>query len=399
MSSRAAHLFGVAMLVLACSRSEPPRPEQQGRETQPTSAASAQHRDEPAHGALPKRVRLEPAVLAAAKIRTLPVTREVLVETIDLPGEIASDPNKTARISALVGGRIESVTFEEGQSVKKGDVLVVIKVPDLAKAKAAYTATTAKAAAARNNADRLSALAATRLAATQEVLAAQSEADALEAEARAAEEQLRALGTAAGTVSGSQLSLRAPVSGVVVARDAVVGQPVTAEESIATIADLAEVWFLGRVFEKNLSQVHLGAPAEIELNAYPNERFTGKVDYLGKRIDPAVRTIVARVRITNRDDLLRLGLFGTAHVGAGERTKRAPSLVVPRGAVVDIGDNPSVFVAQPDGDFDVHEVVLGDSALGKVEVVSGLREGESVVVDGAFTLKSIVLKSTFGEEE
>jgi cobalt-zinc-cadmium efflux system membrane fusion protein len=388
-----------AMSLVACSRSESPRPEQQGGVTRPTSAASAQHRDEPAHGALPKRVRLEPAVLTAAKIRTLPVAREVLVETIDLPGEIASDPNKTARISALVGGRIESVTFEEGQSVKKGDVLAVIKVPDLAKAKAAYTATAAKAAAARNNADRLTALAATRLAATQEVIAAQSEADALEAEARAAEEQLRALGTAAGTVSGSQLSLRAPVSGVVVARDAVVGQPVTAEQSIATIADLAEVWFLGRVFEKNLSQVHLGAPAEVELNAYPNERFAGKIDYLGKRIDPAVRTIVARVRITNRDDLLRLGLFGTAHVGVGERAKRALSLVVPRSAVIEIGDNPAVFVAQADGDFDVHEVVLGDGALGKVEVVSGLREGENVVVDGAFTLKSIVLKSTFGEEE
>jgi cobalt-zinc-cadmium efflux system membrane fusion protein len=399
MNSRATSWFGAAVVIVGCSRSDLARPEQRAKETEPSPAASVQHRDEPAHSALPKRVRLEPAVLAAAKIRTLPVTREVLAATIDLPGEIASDPNKTARISALVAGRIESVNFEEGQSVKKGDVLAVIKVPDLAKAKAAYTATAAKAAAARNNADRLTALAATRLAATQEVLAAQSEADALEAEARAAEEQLHALGTAAGTVSGSQLSLRTPVSGVVVVRDAIVGQPVTAEQSIATIADLGEVWFLGRVFEKNLSQIHLGAPAEIELNAYPAERFTGKIDYLGKRIDPAVRTIVARVRVTNRGDLLRLGLFGTAHVGAGERTKRAASLVVPRGAVVDIGDNPSVFVAQPDGDFDVHEVVLGDSALGKVEVVSGLREGESVVVDGAFTLKSIVLKSTFGEEE
>ncbi|HMI84607.1 MAG TPA: efflux RND transporter periplasmic adaptor subunit [Polyangiaceae bacterium] len=337
--------------------------------------------------------------MAAAKIRTTPVTREVLAATIDLPGEIASNPNKTARISALVAGRIETVSLEEGQTVKKGDVLAVIKVPELAKAKAAYAATAAKAATARINAERLSSLVEKRLAASQEVLAAQSEADALEAEARAAQEQLSALGTVAGTVSGSQLSLRAPMTGIVVSRDAVVGQSVTAEQSIATIADLAEVWFLGRVFEKNLGEVHVGAAAEIELNAYPNERFSGKIDYLGKRIDPAVRTIVARVRIANRGDLLRLGLFGTAHVSTEEQTKKSPTLVVPRSAVTDIGDNPVVFVAQPDGDFDVHEVVLGDNALGKVEVVSGLREGENVVVDGAFTLKSIVLKSTFGEDE
>jgi cobalt-zinc-cadmium efflux system membrane fusion protein len=388
---------GVVLLIGACSRSE--SSDQRGKAAPPSPVQSAQHRDEPAHGAFPTRVRLEPAVVAAAKIRTAAVTREALAAAIDLPGEIASDPNKTARISALVAGRIERVHFEEGQAVKRGDVLAVIKVPELGKAKAAYAATTAKAAAARTNADRLTALAEKRLAASQEVLAARSEAEALEAEARAAEEQLRALGTAAGTVSGSLLSLRAPVNGVIVSRDAVVGQSVTAEQSIATIADLDEVWFLGRVFEKSLSQVHVGAPAEIELNAYPKERFVGQIDYLGKRIDPAVRTIVARVRIANRDDLLRLGLFGTAHVSTGEATSKAESLVVPRSAVTEIGDKSVVFVAQPDGDFEVHEVVLGEDALGKVEVVSGLRVGENVVVDGAFTLKSIVLKSTFGEEE
>jgi cobalt-zinc-cadmium efflux system membrane fusion protein len=344
-------------------------------------------------------VRLDPAVIAAAKIKAEPVTREVLAATIDLPGEIASNPDKTARISALVGGRLESVSFEEGQSVKKGDVLAVIKVPELAKAKAAYAATAAKAASAKANAERLDELAEKRLAATQEVLAAKSEALALEAEMRAAGEQLRALGTTAGTVSGSQLSLRAPMSGVVVSRDAVVGQPVSSDQTIATIADLTEVWFLGRVFEKNLSQVRVGAPVEVELNAYPAERFQGAIDYLGKRIDPAVRTIVARIRVTNRRDLLRLGLFGTAHVSTGDDRKKAPTLVVPRSAVTDLGNRSVVFVEQSDGDFEVHDVVLGDNALGKVEIVSGLRDGERVVTDGAFNLKSIILKGTFGEEE
>jgi membrane fusion protein, heavy metal efflux system len=385
------------VIVGACSRAKSNEPSKAGT-TEPNPAKSA-HQDEPEHLELPKRLRLDPAVIAAAKIKAEPVTREVLAATIDLPGEIASNPDKTARISALVGGRLESVSFEEGQSVKKGDVLAVIKVPELAKAKAAYAATTSKAAAARANAGRLNSLAEKRFAATQEVVAANSEAEALEAEARAAEEQLRALGTSAGTVSGSQLALRAPVSGIVVSRDAVVGQPVTSEQTIATIADLTEVWFLGRVFEKNLSQVRVGAPAEVELNAYPSERFVGTIDYLGKRIDPAVRTIVARVRIANRGDLMRLGLFGTAHVSTGEDRKKPPSLVVPRSAVTELGNRQVVFVEQPDGDFEVHEVVLGDNALGKVEIVSGLRDGERVVTDGAFNLKSILLKGTFGEEE
>lgn len=382
--------------VAACKQSNPEATS--GSSTVPSGAPSAEHRDEPEHAALPHRVRLDPQVIADAKIRTAPASMETLAPTLDLPGEIASDPDKTARISALVPGRLESVSFKEGQEVKKGDVLAVIKVPELGKVKAAYAATQAKAVAARTNADRLQSLAAQRLAGNQEVVAAAAEASALEAEARAAEEQLRALGTGTGG-GGSQLALRAPVSGVVVTRDAVVGQPVTADQTIATIADLREVWFLARVFEKNLGQVHVGAPTDVQLNAYPKERFDGSVEYLGRQIDPAARTVTARIRLMNRRDLLRIGLFGVAHVGTGEQEKKTAVLVVPRDAVTDIGGKPVVFVQQADGDFDVHEVVLGDSALGNVAVVSGLRAGEPVVVEGVFTLKSAVLKGTFGEAE
>lgn len=395
-SSTVSFVIGLVLGVVSCERFS--KNDEKPHEA-PKSAASAEHRDEPAHAGLPTRVRLDPKVIADANIRTVPVASEVLAPTVDLPGEVASDPDKTARVSALVAGRLESVSFKEGQQVKKGDVLAVIKVPELGKAKAAFAATQAKAVAARSNADRLQALSTQRLAGNQEVAAANAEASALEAEARAAEEQLKALGTGVGGgVSGSQLSLRAPVAGVVVSRDAVVGQPVTADQTIATIADLAEVWFLGRVFEKNLGQVAVDAPAEVQLNAYPKERFKGTIEYLGKQIDPAARTVTARIRLENRGELLRIGLFGTAHVGTGEEAKKPPVLVVPRDAVTEVGGKPVVFVQQPDGDFDVHEVVLGESALGKVHVVSGLRAGEPVVVDGVFTLKSALLKGTFGEE-
>lgn len=394
-------IYFLLLILAAGCRSKEPESKEKNEAPKPATSSSAQapKGDDDEHKGLPTRVRLDPAVVVDAKIKTAPVTREILAATIDLPGEVSSDPDKTARISALVPGRIEAVNFKEGQTVKKGDVLVIIKVPELGKAKANFAATTAKAAAARTNADRLQALADKRLAANQEVLAARAEADALEAEAKAAQEQLSALGTGTTGNAGSQLALRAPISGVVVSRDAVLGQHVTAEQALATIADLGEVWFLGRVFEKNLGQVRVGAPAEIQLNAYPKERFNGSVEYLSKQIDPTARTVVARIRLTNRGDLLRLGLFGIARVGTNDQSKKTPVLVVPRSAVTEIGRKPVIFVKQPDGDYDLHEVVLGEGALGKVEVVNGLREGELAVIEGVFTLKSAVLKSTFGEEE
>ena len=108
---------------------------------------------------------------------------------------------------------------------------------------------------------------------------------------------------------------------------------------------------------------------------------------------------MARVRLTNKNDRLRLGLFGTARVDTGENQEGDPALVVPRSSVTQIGKKPFVFVREPDGDFDAHEVVLGRAAPGKTEVLSGLREGELVVYDGVFTLKSALLKSTFAEDE
>jgi cobalt-zinc-cadmium efflux system membrane fusion protein len=146
-----------------------------------------------------------------------------------------------------------------------------------------------------------------------------------------------------------------------------------------------------------LGRVRVGAKADVRLNAYPAEHFEGTVEYLGKQVDPVARTVTARIRLKNRDELLRISLFGTAHVGVTDGAARPATLVVPESAITEVAGKRVVFVRQADGDFEQHEIVTGDSALGQVQVLSGLREGEQVVVQGAFTLKSALLKSTFAE--
>jgi cobalt-zinc-cadmium efflux system membrane fusion protein len=385
-------------LVLACVLLLGCKDRTSEKEATPKAASSeVPHADEPQHEGLPKRVRLSPKVIAGANIRTATVTTEVLSSTVTLPGEIVADPDRSARVASPIAGRLVDVQFKEGSSVKKGQTLATVRIPELGKLRGALAAATSKAAAARANAERLSGLADKGLAAKQEALSAKAEADALDAEVTALREQLAAMGGPAG--GGAELAIRAPVSGVVVARDAVIGQPITTEQTIATIADLDEAWFLGRVFEKDLGRTRLGARAEVELNAYPKEHFEGTIEYLGKQIDPVARTVTARIRLANRSDILRIGLFGTARVSVDEEAKKAPVLAVPRSALTEIGTKTVVFVRHADDDFELHEVVLGDAALGKVEVVSGLRDGEQVVTDGVFTLKSAVLKSTLKEDD
>jgi cobalt-zinc-cadmium efflux system membrane fusion protein len=107
--------------------------------------------------------------------------------------------------------------------------------------------------------------------------------------------------------------------------------------------------------------------------------------------------VTARIRMTNREGLLRIGLFGTAQIALADGTTNPARIVVPRAAVTDVAGKPVVFVRDPDGAFSLHDVTLGQEAPGKVEVLAGLGEGEAVVVDGVFTLKSVVLRSSFAE--
>jgi cobalt-zinc-cadmium efflux system membrane fusion protein len=358
-------------------------------------AAAGEHKDEAAHDELPKRVRLTAEVISDARIKTAAVTREALAATLTLPGEIAADPDKLARVASPADGRIEKVSFKEGSLVKRGDGLAVVRVPELGKVRGALAGALARAKAARANADRLEQLLAQKLAAAQEHENAVAEASAFEAEARALSAELSAMGSG----GGASLTLRAPIDGVVIARDAVLGQPVTTETVLATIAELSAVWFLARVFEKDVGRLRAGSTVEVQLNAYPDERFAGTLDYVGKQVDPVARTLTARVLLANREEKLRLGLFGSARISTGEATKGPAALVVPSAAVTEVAGKKVVFVRHPDDDFEVHEVALGHSALGKVEVLSGLREGENVVVEGVFTLKSVVLKSAFAEED
>lgn len=359
------------------------------------------HKDESEHESLPTRVRLRPSVAAEAGIKTAAASFAALPETVGVTGEIAADPDRSAQVTARVAGRVVDVRFKEGEHVTRGALLAVLESEELAHARAASTSATAKYATARQNADRLGDVAKKGLASGQEVGVADAEARSLGAEARAARQTLTAFGSSidGGSTGAARLELRAPISGVVLARDAIRGETVAAEHVLASLAELDRVYFVARLFEKDLSQVRAGAPVEVRLNAYPKEMFSGVVETVGRQLDPAARTVTARIVLANRNDLLRVGLFGNALIAIAGGVARTPRIVVPGSAVTQLAGKDVVFVRQPDEDFEVHPVTLGHSAAGKVEVLTGLREHELVAIDGVFALKSAVLKSTFGEDD
>lgn len=347
----------------------------------------------------PHRIRVAPEVLRDAGIEVGPAAKEVLSPSLTLPGEVVAIPDRSARLSTPVAGRIEEVRFNEGSLVKKGERLAVVRVPDLAKVRGGLAASTAKAKAARLSAERTKQLRAAGISSEQAVLDAESQAQAFEADAKAFGDQIAALGLGAAGGAPFELSLSAPVAGMVTKRDVVVGQPVTADQSLAEIADLREVWFIARVYEKDLGRVREGAEAEVQLNAYPGEIFAGSVSVIGAQVDPISRTITARIQVESARDRLRIGLFGVARVVVSADAPRPETTVVPRSALTEIDGNSVVFVRTAEGEFEERNVLVGDAAPGKVAIAAGLRDGEVVATKGVFSLKSIALRSTLAEDE
>lgn len=175
----------------------------------------------------------------------------------------------------------------------------------------------------------------------------------------------------------------APRSGVVVNRGVTVGTSVDPSTTLLTIADLARVWVLAEVPEASITAVRQGALARLDFPASGRAPFTARVDFIYPTLSERTRTLRVRLSVANAGGGLRPGLYGTADFTA---TGHAV-LTVPRDAVVDTGQQQHVFVAVGDR-FEPRPVTLGVQLADRVEIRSGLQEGEQIVAAGVFLLDS-----------
>lgn len=372
-----------------------------GSESQPRprdEAREGKGHEEPEHEELPSVVKLTSDVQKAAHVASAPAKRKRLAATVELNGQVIPDPDRIALLGARMPGRVERVLVREGDSVRAGQVVAVVTSHELAKLRAAHAAAASRARAARANASRLRALAKDGLGSEQEAMTAEAEAAAAEGEREVQAQGIRAAGAPLEARGDpSLLELVAPIAGQVVQREAVPGQAVEPNHTLVTVADLSHVFFQAQLFEKDLAQLAEGAAAEVRLNGYPEVVLRARVARIASQIDPQARTLTARLALLDPASPVRLGLYGTARVSL-QSAEAHEHVVVPLSAVTEIGDRKVVFVQHEDGEFQVHDVKLGPSAGGDIAVLSGLDDGERVVVSGVHTLKSAVLKSTMAEE-
>jgi Cu(I)/Ag(I) efflux system membrane fusion protein len=175
----------------------------------------------------------------------------------------------------------------------------------------------------------------------------------------------------------------APRSGVVVNRGVTVGTSVDPSTTLLTIADLSRVWVLAEVPEANIPGIRVGTTAQLDFPASGRQPFAARVDFLYPTLTDRTRTLRVRFSAANPTGALRPGLYGTAAFeSTGQRV-----ITVPRDAVVDTGVQQHVFVATGDR-FEPRAVTLGVQLADRVEIRSGLSEGERIVAAGVFLLDS-----------
>lgn len=303
--------------------------------------------------------------------------QQAFAQVIDAPGVIEAVPEKLVKITPPLAGRIVRLHRQLGDTVKAGDPLATIDSPDLGAAYSEHAKAQATLTRARQEFERQKALHDEDISAGKDFEAAQLDLAAAESDARAAADRLAQLGVSARSSSRREYVLRAPISGRVVEMEGAQGgywNDNTA--SIMTVADLSTVWLSASVAEKNLSQMFAGQAARIAPNAYAGRTFDGKVSYIGDLLDPDTRTARVRVAIDNREGLFKPGMF--ARVSFDGPIHQA--LLIPASALLQSGLYTRVFVEQAPFRFESRVVSVGASTGDRVEVLSGIKPGERIVI-------------------
>jgi len=319
------------------------------------------------------------------------------------PGRIEANPNRVSKVTLPVAGRITTVLVKAGDAVTKDQPLLTMASPDADAAISAFLSagaavTQAQAALGKAQADfdRASDLFDHNAVAKKDVQAADSAlaqakggVQQSQATREQAERRLAVLGLASSDFK-QEVVLRSPLSGKVLELSVVPGEfRNDMSASVMTIADLSTVWVTSQVPESYIRFVQVGERVEINLVAYPGETFDGRVARIADIVDPQTRTVKVQAEMRNPQGRFRPEMFGSIH--HIESIAQMP--VVPAGAIVRSGNRTIVFVEESPGRFVERVVTLGKPAGASVRIISGVKPGETIVVDGVMLLQGLVKPS------
>ena len=386
-----AAFLSISLLLTGCSKKE----QKESEEQSPTPVVKDVKKSDSS------ALHIEPTMLRDLRITTAVVERRSGGESTAILGELRPNENAYAEIGAPVASRIVKVNVSPGQTVSSGQVLAILQNSDVGKARSEAISAQARLELANRTLERKRRLGSEHIVAQREIQEAEANVESATADLRASKATLRSLGLS-GTdaehlTDDPSFSLRSPVGGTVIDRDAVQGQLAEPSKSLFRVGNLGRLWLTVHAFERDAVRVKTGSNARVAFAALPGRTFTGKVILVGRQVESDSRTVPVRIEIDNRDGILRPGMSATAWLTVGQQTGEV--LAVPAASLQRLQERWIVFIPKSDTEFEMREVGRGRDLGGEVEILSGLKSGETVVVDGAFLLKAQAERSSGEGEE
>ncbi len=342
-----------------------------------------------AHG---KVLQLTPEEAQIIDLKVEPVRMSRMDSLILATGKVKANENKVAIVGPLFSGRIKSIYVNVGDLVQKGSKLVILESVYVAEAKSEFYKTYASMELAKINYERQQRLFKENIASQKNLAASEADYKIALANLNAAEKNLHTLGfneedvekLATSHEISPTIYLSASIRGRVVKREAVVGAMVDQSNDLFTIMDLSTLWIDADIYEKDLSLIKIGENVEVTVPSYPREVFMGKVAFISDLFNEETRTITVRTEVANKDSKLKVGMFANIKIYT---TAAKEALVVPVKAILDVGEEKIVFVREGNA-FRLKIVEAGNTLDNFTEILSGLKEGEEVVLEGNSQLLS-----------
>jgi cobalt-zinc-cadmium efflux system membrane fusion protein len=331
----------------------------------------------------PGRLAMTHEQVQAAGIAVEKATAAPIRTTLQLPGQIRFNEDRTAHVVPRVAGVVDSVSVNLGQAVRRGQVLAVISSAAVSELRSELQAAQKRQALARTTFEREQRLWQEKISPQQDVLQAEQALRETEIAVANAHQKLQAIGASAGASGLNRFELRAPFDGTIVEKHLALGEAVKEDASVFTLSDITSVWAEVDVAAQDLNRVRVGSKVTVRSSAF-DETAAGTVAYVGSLLGEQTRTAKARITLTNPQGAWRPGLFVTVELTTGEAS--AP-VTVAADAVQQLGDKPVVFQQVPGG-FVPRPVELGRSDGRRVEVLRGLEAGAPYAAAGSFVLKS-----------
>jgi cobalt-zinc-cadmium efflux system membrane fusion protein len=339
-----------------------------------------------------------------ASLKLVPVRQVAFRDERATDGKIAMNEETTTPVFSPYSGRISRLIAKPGDHVEAGAPLFAIEASefvqghnDLVAALATVQSTRSRLDLAQSVERRQRELFAMRGGARKDLEQAQAELVAAKGDHRAAQialgaarNRLRILGCSEAQIAGlermehvgPETIVSAPIGGTILRRKVGLGQYVTvgSTDPVYAVGDLSAVWLVANVRESDAPKMKVGAPVEVSVLAYPGRIFRATLGYVGPALDPSTRRLPVRAEIENPNHELLPEMFASFRIVSGE-SRLTPA--VPQDSLVYDGAQARVWVALPEQKkVTAHEVDVGDTVNGMVEVRRGLSVGETVVSSG-----------------